>query len=408
MSDPDGETRGGLVRKLRLPFGLALLALVFWLLPLGERLEWKPEDGESVFVPGEIQGDWREDVVRFAPDPDWEPGPVVPPILEDWSESPGPVPVARGPLADGSGSYGWHPAVLRVFRDIDPGWALAALALFFAGNCMVVTRWWRLLRAIGLATTWFGVFRLNFLGMFFNAVVPGLTGGDLVKAVIVARESPGRRTDAVVSVMVDRLIGVVALASIAAAVIFLVEGFEDLRLPVLLFLSIAIVGALVYTSRRLRRLVRFDAFIAKLPLGDKFKLLDDAVLLYKQHQAEVVVAVLISLANHMVYVTGVWLLGLACGVTLTEVPWQKYLVIMPIANIVTALPLTPGGLGVGEALYVWLFEKIGASPSLGVAVSLTFRLTQMLLGLLGGVFLLLPGARSEIRRAREEQEEALP
>ena len=69
---------------------------------------------------------------------------------------------------------------------------------------------------------------------------------------------------------------------------------------------------------------------------------------------------------------------------------------------IAALPLTPGGLGVGEALFVWLFGMVGARGSLGVAVSLTFRLSQMLLGLLGGVYLLLPGARAEIESARQE------
>jgi hypothetical protein len=413
VSAPDADATGDGVssrkrwlQRLRLPLGLALLVVIFRFLPLDERLIWTPESGEAVEVPGEVLGDWRADTVEFLPDASWAREGTIPPLLEGWKEG-SPITVTRGPSTDGpKGAYGWHPAVLRVFRDIDGSWLAAALALFFLGNCLVVTRWWRLLRAIGVGTRWTNVFRLNFLGLFFNAVVPGLTGGDVVKAVIVVRESPGRRTDAFVSVLVDRLIGLVALAGLAAVLIFVVPGFEELRRPVLLFLGAAIAGALVYTSTPVRRLVRFDALLAKLPLGDKLKVLDDAVLLYRAHAGEVGVALLISLTNHFAYITGVSFLGLACGVLAAEVSWSEYLVIVPIANIVTALPLTPGGLGIGEALYVWLFAMVGARGSLGVAVSLTFRLSQMLLGLLGGIFLLLPGARAEVGRARESGEQA--
>ncbi len=400
--DGDGGGLRRWIRRLRLPFGIGVLALVFWLLPLDEQLQWTPQGGEKVAVPGEILGDWRAESVRFLPEESWRPGPDAPPVLRAFDPARRePVAVDIGPTADGAGSYGWQPAVVRVFRDIRGDWLAAAMVLFFLGNCLVITRWWRLLRAIGLATTWFNVFRLNFLGLFFNAVVPGLTGGDLVKAVIVVRESPGRRADAFISVFVDRLIGLVALASLAAVVIFVVDGFEDLRPPVLLFLAAALIGAAVYTSRALRRLVRFDALLAKLPMGDKLKLLDDAVLLYSRCKGELVVALLISFGNHLTYITGASLLGLACGAG-AEVAWSEYLVIVPVANIVTALPITPGGLGLGEYLYVWLFDMVGASASLGIAVSLTFRLSQMLLGLLGGVFLLLPGARSEIDSARAQ------
>ena len=82
----------------------------------------------------------------------------------------GPWPSGDETTSGAAGSWSWNPAVLRIFRDIDGKWLAAAMALFFFGNCLVVTRWWRLLRAIGVGTRWRNVFRLNFLGLFFNAV----------------------------------------------------------------------------------------------------------------------------------------------------------------------------------------------------------------------------------------------
>jgi uncharacterized membrane protein YbhN (UPF0104 family) len=68
-----------------------------------------------------------------------------------------------------------------------------------------------------------------------------------------------------------------------------------------------------------------------------------------------------------------------------------------VANIVSALPLAPGGWGLGEATYKVLFEMMGANGAMGVAVSVTFRLCQLVFGLFGGVFLLLPAGKAELR-----------
>ena len=57
------------------------------------------------------------------------------------------------------------------------------------------------------------------IGLFFNIVVPGLTGGDLVKAVLAARDHPERKAAAMISVLVDRLIGVLVLVLLGAVAI---------------------------------------------------------------------------------------------------------------------------------------------------------------------------------------------
>ena len=397
------DGRKSLKDRLKPLIGLTLLVVVFWFLPLGGRLTWTADDGTEVVVPGAVQGDWRGDAIEFEASADWTPEALVPPVLKDWQAGNAAVHVEREVAGDGSGArYTWTPSVARIFGDLDLRFMGLTLLLFFLGNCLVVTRWWVLLKGIGLRSTWRNCFRLNFLGLFFNTIVPGLTGGDLVKTIIVVRESPGRRTDAFVSVIVDRLLGLIALASIAAIVVFVVPGFESLQLSVGLFLVATVIGSAIYFSQKLRTLIHFDALLAKLPMGDKLKLIDDAVMLYSEHKGAIVAGLALSLVNHCAYIMGVFSLGLACGVATAEVSWEQYFVIVPIANIITALPLTPGGFGVGEALYVWLFGMIGARGSLGIAVSLTFRVCQMLLGLVGGIFLLLPGTRDEIDSARHQ------
>jgi hypothetical protein len=395
---------------LRTAAGLFVLFLVARTLPWRDQLvlqagaEETGETAGSLALSGTIAGDWTGDAIRIRLDPDTAPDPAWPEAVRTAARAGAEVAIERGPVP-GSGeagpAYDWRPSMPRAFRELDPRGLGVAMLLFTLAMGCAVTRWWRLLALVGCRTSWLNAWRLTFLGMFFNLVVPGLTGGDLIKGVIVAHENPRRRGEAVVSVVVDRLIGIIALASLALAVI-LVSGasFAELRLPVVLFLGTAILGAVVYVNRTLRRLLRFDALLARLPLGAKLRTLDQAVLTYGQRPGEMALAVVISLANHSLTTLGFVALGAAFGVTGASI--SEYFVMVPIGNIVSALPLAPGGWGLGEAVFKELFEMSGAAGSLGVAVSVTFRLCQLAFGLVGGVFLLLPRGRAELKVSEEE------
>ena len=393
MSDDASSGRKRLVALLRLAAGLAILALVARTLPWSDRLEWLAgEAGEEELVghlEGELVGDWKADSVGFRPEPEADVGEEWPAAVQGAARSGATLTVTRERDHELGGRFDWKPGMPRAFRTVGASWLLLSFAIFAFAACFPITRWWRLLALVGCRTSWWNALRLTLLGLFFNLVVPGLTGGDLFKAVIVARENPGRRADAVVSVVVDRLIGITVLAGLAASVILIWgDTFHELRAPLVLFLLAGLAAALAYGNRTLRRLVRFDALLAWLPLGDKLKSLDRAALVYGNHPGELAVAVALSLVNHVMVTCGCMALGHAVGVGFDQVSVAEWFVLVPTANIVSALPLAPGGWGLGEAAYKVLFEMIGANGALGVAVSVLFRLIQLSFGLVGGVFLL--------------------
>lgn len=370
---------------LKLVVVAGLLAFVATRLPWRDRLNWKGPAGKGS-VEGEIQGEWTESAVVFhVAEAD------LAALPEDLRAR-----VAAGEALARSDALGWQPSMPRVFRQVDPGGLLRALGLLALGVAITATRWWRLLAAVSVHTTWYASLRLTSLGQFFSIVLPGLTGGDLVKAVLAARENPRQRAHAVVSVLVDRLMGIGTLVLMGAAVVVLAgEEFRELRLPVLLVLAAGLGGALVYTSARLRRLVRFDALVARLPMAGAFKSLDDAVLLYSQRKRALFLAFLLSLANHGTVIAAVLVLSRAFGDR--ELGPLDMTAVVSVCNTASAVPIAPGGWGVGEMIYGYLYEMLGSSASLGVAVSVSYRLCMMVIGLAGGIFLLLPGARAELQ-----------
>jgi len=343
---------------------------------------------------GEIVGDWKGDRAEFAVAGAANDARYL--LARDdagvWRAS------ATGAGEVSARAAELRPSMQRVFGSVDPsGLALAFLA-FFTALSFGITRWWRLLRLSGCNVRWWDAFRLTYLGMFFNLVVPGLTGGDVIKAVLAVRENPGRRADALVSVVMDRVLGLVALAALAMVVILVLGGpFAELRVPMAIALVAMVAGGLVYVNRAVRQLVRFEALLARMPLGARLAELDRAVMAYTRHPWELALAFALSLCNHLAAIAGVMALGVAFGVSRAVLGWWQYVAIVPVANIVSALPIAPGGWGVGEAAFHYLFELVGASGALGVAVSIAYRLCQLAVGLLGGLYLLRPGQRAELR-----------
>ncbi|MBM3978351.1 MAG: flippase-like domain-containing protein, partial [Planctomycetes bacterium] len=312
------------------------------------------------------------------------------------------VQLARGSANSPAATLQWQPGLPRVFREVDGAWVAAALACFLASFVCGTTRWWRLLRVAGCTSGFWDSLRLNSIGLFFNLVIPGLTGGDVVKMGAIALENPGRRLEAALSALVDRVIGLLVLVVLASVVILASgEDFAELRRPVLLLLAALVAGTIVYFAAPLRRALGWERLLAHPRLGPKLRLLDGALLIYARHPLEMLGCALLSLANHCGVICGVALLGRAYGVRVEEVSLAQYFVIVPVASMVTALPIAPAGWGLGEAVYQYLFELVGANGALGVAVSVTFRLTQMAIGCAGGLFLLTPGARARVQAARE-------
>jgi uncharacterized protein (TIRG00374 family) len=397
MDSPPKPLRGRLFAILRIGLALSILAWVATRLPWDDELFYTTAAGTELHVQGTIEGEWKDDQVRFRAE-DAELSAEWPAEAREATRRGESFEIVRH--ENGQPGFDWQPAMPRAFREMEPGRLLGALALFFVATLVIVTRWWRLLELAGCPTTWRNAARLTFVGLFFNNVTPGATGGDLVKGVVVAKENPGRRAEALVTVLADRVFGLIALALLAFVVILFSGGpFVALRTSLLVLIGVCVVGIALYSNRALRKKIGLSALVDRLPIGDKLRSLDRAALVYLRRPGPVALAFAFSFLNHVLVVLGAYYLGGATGVPRSEVDLVQYFVLVPVANLIGALPLAPGGWGVGELAFSGLFKMIGASPTLGVAVSVTYRLCQLAIGLLGGVMLLMPGGRSAVRAA---------
>ena len=92
-----------------------------------------------------------------------------------------------------------------------PGWIVAA-CFCFAPVLLIVSWRWRMLLAVhGVHLAFWRIFELTMIGQFFSAFGVGTTGGDVIKIFYAARAVPQRRAAVAFTVIVDRVIGFVAL-----------------------------------------------------------------------------------------------------------------------------------------------------------------------------------------------------
>lgn len=281
-----------------------------------------------------------------------------------------------------------QPGLRTLAASLDPGLLLAALLLFAPTPLLQAVRFGIVLRAAGIAVPLGQLLRLTLIGNFFNHFVPGGTGGDVVKAFGIARHTP-RRAEAVAMILLDRVLGLVGLTLMAAvAVLLRYQSLGGLARGVGLFLVAVAVGVLLYLSPTVRRLLRIEALLARLPAA--IRQIDTAMTVVLRRPRALATAVATTMAMQALGIGAVALCGRALGIAAATYP--DYLVLVPIGYLVNTLPLSPGGLGLMEATLQQLFSEAGlATATQGFMVGLAARALGWLWSLPGLVFWLLGG-----------------
>lgn len=394
--DP-GAGRARLYSLLRAAIAAGLLAVVAWMVPWTDRLV-VVDQGVKTAVAGEIQGEWSAERIGFLVDPALDRT-GLPARLRVDLETAGarPLELSRRTDAKADG-YEWRPGILRVWAQSDARIFVLAFGLLFVAIFVGVVRWWLLLAAVGVRASLWNCTRLTFLGVFFNLVVPGLTGGDVVKALLVVRENPTQRADAFVSVVVDRVLGLFVIVGLTAVAVTLSpDTFGELRVWVLFVFGALCACAWAFLAAWPRKLLRIEQWLPRLPQGEKLASLDRAVREYLKHPGTLCAAVLLSVANHAVIALALWALTFTFG---ADLRYFDVLGAGAIANVISSVPLAPGGWGVGEALYGFVYHQLGAPETVGIAVSVSYRLLMTAMGLIGGLFLLTRATRAETAELR--------
>jgi uncharacterized protein (TIRG00374 family) len=259
---------------------------------------------------------------------------------------------------------------------------------------LAFVRWYLLVKALSIPFTLRDAFRLSFLGFLLNFVSAGSVGGDLFKAIFIAREQPAFKTEAVASVIVDRMIGLYALLVVASAAILLsdsqrssaaYEAVTRITLIAMTCGSVGVVFLLVISGVHHRGLTHR---IGGIPyIGGLLKRLLISVRAYREQTALMLSVFVMSIAMHSLASVALFLVAWS----LFESPptLAEHLLIVPLSMAAGALPLTPSGLGSFEFAMAELYRLVPASvadTSSGILVALVYRLATIAIAAIGVIY----------------------
>ncbi len=294
-------------------------------------------------------------------------------------------------------------------------WHFLAIGLLCTLLAIILSfvRWHVLLTALGLNFRLFDTVRLGALGFVLNFISLGSIGGDLFKAIFAAKDSPGQRTEAVATVVVDRIVGMVMMLVLASGASFIIDwSLAPTAIHVLVqTVRLTTVGLLMGAGLVLAVPMLSGKWVRKLvgdvPLvGSTAARLIGTIAAYREQKRNLLLACSISLVSNAIFILSFYFVSR--GLPVQAPSLVKHFVIVPVANLAGAIPATPSGLGTMELALDKLYQAVPTTQKIlagdGTLVALGQRATMILVAAACLAFYVLQ--RGKLRDVIHEVEEA--
>jgi uncharacterized membrane protein YbhN (UPF0104 family) len=291
-------------------------------------------------------------------------------------------------------------------RAASPAWLAASAGLLLASNVLGAYQWQRLLHAAEIRIPFWKALAYYHVGLFFNNFLPANVGGDLARVLDASRYGPSRAA-AFSTVIMDRLIGTLALAGLA--LVTTLPAFREFHqmggLPISV-VYLALVGffvlslVMVWVVFHPALLPAVERVLAGVGLGGLKPALDDLAGRLQGFRGQrglfvrlLGVAVVVQVARIGVHVLVARALGL-------DLRLQYFFLLVPLLAVAVSLPISLNGIGVREGVGIVLFGLVGVGRAGAFTLQFTTYLVAVAVSLLGGVVFLVRAPR---RRAHARQ-----
>lgn len=277
----------------------------------------------------------------------------------------------------------------RAIAAIDLRYLALVLGLVAIDRCVMIWRWILLLRARAIKISSGEAAKIFLVSSFVGSFLPAGIGADAARAWGLSRDAT-TGSDALASVVVDRLLGVVSIVALAivGVIVWTPQDRGDWRIVAAVFI-LSMAGGAVFALDVILRWV-IPAHHHDNALIRRALKIADAVGRYRDHRGALLHVMAWSIVVQLLRITQAYFLGLGLGLT---VPYAYYLLFMPIGLLMLLLPISISGFGVPQGVIVWLLRPVGVPDAQSFALSTLIVLT----GLAGN----LPGLWLWLRQRRE-------
>ena len=262
---------------------------------------------------------------------------------------------------------------------VSPALWFGVLAAFLAGHALAAAKWrWM----IGGGPSYLAALKAHFAGLAANLALPGVAGGDIVRAGMVMKGS-SRKTALAVGSLADRLIDTSALLLIATGGAIWLGADAGVNRAALIAAAVAVLALSVLGFMFLGPICALVRSLA--PAGKARALVDKIATALEEVAARPVTligcaALSICIQTSFAALNAMLAAGVDAGTTVA-----MWMFAWPLAKLLATLPISFGGLGVREAGIAGLMAPMGVGAAGVIAASLCWQTILWATGLLGAL-----------------------
>ena len=244
-----------------------------------------------------------------------------------------------------------------------------AVAVFIVSGVLGAVQWNFLLGFHGIRLGFSGTVARYFMGLFFNYLLPGFVGGDVVRVYKTATAS-GQGTQSFTSTLVDRVIGLFVLVLFSlAAFVFLPSGPANRALPVAVFMFLMLSGFIaLFAFKPFGSLLqRMFGRLMPQSFGEKLSAVYGEMHELTRSPLTLLTVLMLSCTIQITRIGVHYLSAQAVGI---ELSFAWFALFVPVIEIISSLPISLGGVGVRETIAFMLFSAVGVDKSVVVSYTL--------------------------------------
>lgn len=292
--------------------------------------------------------------------------------------------------------------MFSLLKSVNLYYFILLLALVTVDRIFMAYKWHLLLKVKDKSISLFSAIKTYYIGTLAGFFLPTTVGGDMVR-VLKLRSEKKSGTDVLTSVIMERMLGFIASAILAPiAALFLISFLE---LDVWRFLWIAgaflfffiVLIVLSFSGFIVRKIDKSKKLSGNIFLG-KFKKLYLSYAEYKNHKGLLAIFLILSILEQIMPVIGTYL---ACRALNLSVPFVYFLLIIPLVQLVSRIPISFEGIGVNEGLLVYFFALLGLSTTGAFTIGLLGHIA-LIIAALPALYFYIKDIKNSYYRSRHE------
>lgn len=273
--------------------------------------------------------------------------------------------------------------ILKLFDEIKrvPLWfVLVNILLSFFIVFLISIRWSSLLFPKFKIKKILTFTRASFLAAFYSLFFPTAIAGDVLKWMVIDYKYPDiPKAKVLGSVILDRFIGF-SIFMFLGLISAIVGRKIGLIIPDYIFYLLIILTSvcfLIYMA------IYFFDMSKLLPKITFLHRLDDAFTLLKnKNKGQILKCLLMSMLSETIWILQIWFVGWKFGANFTML---SVFVFIPIISMILVLPISIGGFGAREQLYLFFFSQVGSSNESILLMSTFLGILGVINSLFGGI-----------------------